>query len=183
MLAVAVAVPIESVEGTTTIASGNPTLERLFELHARELMGYLRALVRHEASAEDILQEVFTELARRVDSLGGVANLRAYLFAMARNEAMDFLARRRREDRFDLPPVIPLIEPEPDAAERAEEIGRLDAALRSLPGEQREAVFLKCVEEFTFEEIGEMTGVSINTAASRYRYGIQSLRILLEKEE
>lgn len=183
MLAVAVESRHASQERMLSIASESLTLDRLFDLYARELMGYLRALVRHEAAAEDLLQEVFMKLVKRLDRLRTVKNLRAYLFAMARNEAMNFLTRPTREKQLDSVPAVPLIEPGPDATERAEEIARLEKALRRLPDEQREVVFLKCVEEFTFDEIGRMTGVSTNTAASRYRYGIQSLRGLLEKEE
>ena len=45
-----------------------------------------------------------------------------------------------------------------------------------LPADQKEAVFLKVVDGLTFKEIGAVCGVSANTAASRYRYGIAKLR-------
>ena len=65
------------------------------------------------------------------------------------------------------------------AAFIAPEEQSLAALLRSaddLPAEQREVVFLKIYEGLTFKEIGSVCGVSANTAASRYRYGIEKLR-------
>ncbi len=57
---------------------------------------------------------------------------------------------------------------------------RLRQAIRLLPDEQREVVALKIDGELTFAQIAQIMGVSINTAASRYRYALQKLRTLLE---
>ena len=54
------------------------------------------------------------------------------------------------------------------------------AALARLPRDQREAIVLKIWHEHTFEEIGELLGISPNTAAGRYRYGLQKLRTFLK---
>ena len=65
------------------------------------------------------------------------------------------------------------------AAFIAPEDQSLAALLRSadnLPAEQKEVVFLKVFDGMTFKEIGSVCGVSSNTAASRYRYGIEKLR-------
>ena len=55
----------------------------------------------------------------------------------------------------------------------------LESALAELPPEQREAVHLKAWGGFTFEEIASALGISPNTAASRYRYGLDKLRTRL----
>jgi RNA polymerase sigma factor (sigma-70 family) len=63
--------------------------------------------------------------------------------------------------------------------------GREEAAVRrltELPAEQREVIVLKIWQEYTFEEIGELLGVSPNTAAARYRYGLQKLRVFFNPE-
>ncbi len=172
-----------SIGRILAIASETLTLDRIFEKHARELMAYLCGLTKCEATAEDALQAVFVELAKRLDRLGNVTKLRAYLFAMARNEAMNLLGRVRREKDLGARAVLPLVEPAPDAVEKAEEIERLNAALHKLSDEQREVVILKCVEGFTFAEIGELLNIPLNTAASRYRYAIEGLRELMEKEK
>ena len=55
--------------------------------------------------------------------------------------------------------------------------------LTTLPVEQREVIVLKIWHEYTFEEIGTLLGVSPNTAAGRYRYGLQKLRASLKGQE
>jgi RNA polymerase sigma-70 factor (ECF subfamily) len=54
--------------------------------------------------------------------------------------------------------------------------GRIERALAALPLEQREVIALKVDAGLTFAEIAEVTGVSPNTAASRYRYALEKLR-------
>ena len=65
----------------------------------------------------------------------------------------------------------------------ADERDSLSAALQGLPVKQREVVVLKIYESMTFEEIGSMLRISVNTAASRYRYGIERLRKTLNRED
>ena len=55
-------------------------------------------------------------------------------------------------------------------------MNRIQQAVRELKPEQREVVFLKIWEELTFAEIGRVLDISSNTAASRYRYGVEQLR-------
>jgi DNA-directed RNA polymerase specialized sigma24 family protein len=52
--------------------------------------------------------------------------------------------------------------------------------LAALPAEQREVIVLKIWHEYTFEEIGELLEISPNTAAGRYRYGLQKLKTSLK---
>ena len=68
----------------------------------------------------------------------------------------------------------------PDASE--EERLMLDQALRDLPIEQREVIYLKVFEGYTLREIAELCEVSINTVGSRYRYGLAALRHALRSE-
>lgn len=160
-------------------------LATLFDAHARELLGYLRTMLFREELAEDALQTVFVRLAEKGAGLEKVANRRAYLYAMARNEALRLLAgERQRQAAARASSDRPLIEPDAplETAIRREQFSRLEAALRQLPEAQREVVMLKCTQGFTFAEIAELTGVSPDTAASRHRYGLEKLRQLLEAE-
>ena len=59
----------------------------------------------------------------------------------------------------------------------------LCAAMLGLPLQQREVLVLKVFDEMTFKEIADVLGVSINTAASRYRYAIAKLREALEAQD
>jgi RNA polymerase sigma factor (sigma-70 family) len=71
----------------------------------------------------------------------------------------------------------------PDArAAEAELTGRLRAALKQVPLDQREVLLLRTQAGLSFEEIGRHQGISANTARGRYRYGIDRLRSLLNSE-
>ncbi len=68
-------------------------------------------------------------------------------------------------------------------AERAELLEQLNSALLSLPQEQLEIVNLKIYQQLTFQTISEVLKISINTAASRYRYAIEKLRGYMENQD
>ena len=67
--------------------------------------------------------------------------------------------------------------------EKEEEREAIEKAMKTLPEEQREVLVLKIWGELGFREIGEALGVSINTAASRYRYALKKLGLILEQKE
>ena len=163
--------------------SDKNTIEALFDEHARELMGYARALLRDEHRAEDALQETFLRLASSPQRLQGVQNMRAYLYKMIRNEAFRLLGKeKRRLEKREAYQGVCLIQQRKDARSKPEEVEELNRALQSLPDEQREVVFLKCVEGFTFAEMAELLDIPQNTASSRYRYGLKKLRELLAEK-
>lgn len=157
-------------------------LERLYDAHAQSIFAFLLNLTRHEADARDLLQEVFCRLAACPGLMLGVRNERAFLLRLARNAAFDSMRRRATRDKyheaFQAADPAPLFEdsPHPDEAKfrRA-----LSQALAELPAEQRAVAHLKLWEEATFEEIAEMLGIPANTAASRYRYALDKLRVRL----
>lgn len=155
-------------------------LADLYDMLGRKLFGYIRALVRSTIDAEDVLQEVFTKLAENRRKLVRVEHPRAYVFAMARNESLRLLKDRGRAKSTE--PDHPMLEQvAPLAEEPALSPREVQAALERLPAEQREAIVLKIYGRFTFEEIGALTEVSPNTAASRYRYGLAKLAESLKR--
>ncbi len=147
----------------------------LWDRYARDLLAFLQAVLCSRHDAEDVLQTVFVRIVRKRRYLANARSLNGYVFQIARNEAASFARQRRRSCSDDqwLEPVETDARPD----ELAEE---LQAALARLPQEQREIVVLKTYRDKTFQEISEMLGVSLNTAASRYRYGIEKLRSILK---
>lgn len=153
-------------------------LERLYDEHAQALFAFLLHSTRNDADARDLLQEIFCRIAAVPSKLGKAHSPRAFLLRMAYNLVVDWSrrtsSRHRKYEAFGVEPA-PFFAPAPDPD--AEEFRRqLDAALGTLPGEQQLVVHLKVWEGLTFEEIAEVLGVSANTAASRYRYGLDKLR-------
>lgn len=156
-------------------------LEHLYDSHGQALFAFVLNLARDEGDADDITQELFRRLAARPNPLEGVRQERAYLLRLAHNLTVDFIRRRAARGRSadalrDEPVEIFAPADNPDEqAFRSE----LNEALSELPPDQRAVVHLKLWEELTFEEIAETLGISPNTAASRYRYGLDKLRARL----
>lgn len=147
-------------------------LERLYDAYGVSLYRYALIVLADRPSAEDVVQQVFAVLAARRGA--ALDDPERYLRRAVRNECYSALRRRavRAEERVPLESVPGTLG---DPAERV----ALERALRQLPAEQREAVHLHVFEGRTFHEAAELTGESLNTIASRYRYAIARLRGLL----
>ncbi len=156
-------------------------VERLYDEHAQAVFAFLLNLTRHEADTSDLLQEVFVKLAKRPELLDGVRDERAFLLRLAHNLAIDLIRRRGARERHHeqlARETIALFMPAANPDERAFRES-LAAALGELPPDQRAVVHLKLWEGLTFEQIAELLGIPLNTAASRYRYGLDKLRARL----
>jgi RNA polymerase sigma-70 factor (ECF subfamily) len=153
-------------------------IERLYDEHAQPLFAFLLNFTRDEADTRDLLQEIFVKLAREPKLLSGVRDKRAFLIRLAHNAAIDLIRRRDARDRTKENFAAETTSPFADAANPDKKFFRdeLAAALAELPEEQRAVLHLKLWEELTFGEIAAVLDISPNTAASRYRYGIDKLR-------
>jgi RNA polymerase sigma-70 factor (ECF subfamily) len=158
------------------LASGDSAAyAALYDRLGRSLLRVARAMLKSDADAEDAVQDVFLQLARRRELLVQVADLDAYVFTMLRHTAGQ-MAQRRQQERQQLSHVPPPVASDSERAVADD----LDLALGRLPVEQREVIALKLDGDLTFAQIGEVLNISPNTAASRYRYAIARLRQSLE---
>ncbi len=155
-----------------------PEIERLYDAHAPALFAFLLNLTRAEADTRDLLQEVFVKLARDATLLAGVREERAFLIRLAHNAAIDLMRRRGTRERTKENFAAEIVSPFAPASDPDEKLFRaeLSAALGELPAEQRAVVHLKLWGGLTFEEIAAALDIPPNTAASRYRYGLDKLR-------
>lgn len=153
-------------------------LERIHEEHLTAMYRHGLSLLRDEAAVRDLLQDVFLKLAEGRANLGEMESERAYLLRMVHHGAIDRMRRDkvRRDHAEKKPEEIFLSSPDPD---REAFRRQLEMALGQLPPEQREVVVLKLWEERTFDEISQICGIPLNTAASRYRYALDKLRSFL----
>ena len=147
----------------------NTDVRRLYEEHGRALLAYACALLRDPSAAEDVLHEVFTKLLRGRVTIDGEPI--RYLFRAVRNTALNHIRGQARE--IGLGDAARWLE-SPDGS--TETSMALQSALRTLPEEQREVVVLRVWGQLTFEEAAAVIGISPNTAASRYRYGLAKLK-------
>jgi RNA polymerase sigma-70 factor (ECF subfamily) len=143
---------------------------RLYDQYGASLYRYALMILADPAAAEDAIQQVFTALLTRDRH---VEQDERYLRRAVRNECYSALRRRTRsggEARL-LDAVAPDARPDDRIA--------IEKAIRELPAEQREVVHLHVLEGRTFQEIADLTGDSLNTCASRYRYAVAKLKQML----
>jgi RNA polymerase sigma-70 factor, ECF subfamily len=145
----------------------------LYDRHGAALYRYAVMVLADPAGAADVVQTVFVSLLRQ---RGRPDCDDRYLRRAVRNECFSALRRRQRDVLASASPILEAVEAGRD---RPDERLAIERALRELPPDQREVVHLKVFEGMTFQEIADVTGESINTVASRYRYAIEKLRVHL----
>lgn len=160
---------------TVNLGHTPPWCERLYKAKAAELILYGRALGLGHSEAEDVLQETFLALLQRVQP---PEEPERYCVRSFRNRALNYHRSfwRRLAREFESQRWFERASPE-SPAERA-----AVRCLAELPMAQRETIVLKIWHEYTFDEIGDLLGISPNTAAGRYRYGLEKLRACLKGE-
>lgn len=145
-------------------------VRHFYEEYRQELFTYALAVCGRRATAEDALHEAFCRILQRPRA---AENFRAYVFRAVRNASIDEIRRRNRETSTD----SILAEPSIDSDTESRDMHRLAVRLLEiLSQDERECIVLKLYNDLTFREIAEIRGVSLNTAASWYRRGLEKLR-------
>lgn len=153
------------------------------------LRNFIRKRVPNEADAEDLLQEVFSEVVEAFRLHDPIAEWSAWMFQVARNRIVDFFRRKQRwtyagnpspePDEAEISLLDSLPSPDAGPAEAYAQTVLLDAleeALDELPVEQREVFIAHEVDGESFKQIAARTGVSVNTLLSRKHYAVARLR-------
>ncbi len=158
--------------------------------YGSRLAGFIRKRVKRLEDAEDILQEVYYQLAEADRLIKPIDEMAAWLFTVARNRITDLYRKKK-------PELLPEFYTDEDFEEAGAELGELlanngetpetefirslvwdelAAALADLPPEQREVFELTEFEGLPFKEIAQITGAPVNTLISRKRYAVLYLR-------
>jgi RNA polymerase sigma-70 factor, ECF subfamily len=178
------AVPDESDERLMLRFQGGDTraFEALVRRHRTPVFSFLLRLTGDRGRAEDLCQETFLKVVNAADAWEERARFSTWLYAIARNLAVDESRRMafRRAEPLDAPGGASQAhsgDPAPDrAADAALLRPKLEAALAALPPEQREVFLLREYAGLRFAEIAEVTGTPENTVKSRMRYALEALR-------
>jgi len=153
-------------------------IELLYSRHGPALLLFALAIAGDRGRAQDALHQVFLRLLEGAD-LHGIADVKSYLFASARNAILNDYRIQQRSVAFDEESAWF----EPPQRDYAAEMN-LRRSLFALPKDQRQVVILHVWGELTFLQIAGILEINSNTVASRYRYGLAKLReAMLAKED
>ena len=157
---------------------------------ARErLTRFVRARVRSDPDAEDILQDVWQQLVTTLED-GPLESVSAWLYTVARNRIIDHYRKPQMasldalpeglepdDTAFEFPDFVLRHDPAPEAEELRNLFWeQLHAALAELPQEQRQVFVWHELEGMSFQEIANLTGENLNTLLARKRYAVLHLR-------
>ncbi|MDE0109419.1 MAG: sigma-70 family RNA polymerase sigma factor [Bryobacterales bacterium] len=163
--------------------------ELLLRRYQRPVYSYVCRLIDDHADAEDVTQEVFVKVFRRVDSFRGSSTFKTWLYRIATNEASNkrrWFSRHRAwevsessvhsrahefSDSFRSEAVTPF-----EHTTDRERRDILNGALQALDPRFREAVVLRDVEDFSYGEIADTLGVPLGTVKSRILRGREALK-------
>jgi RNA polymerase sigma-70 factor (ECF subfamily) len=150
-------------------------IAKLYERHGAALAAFACTFVSDFASAEDVVHQLFLKLLRTEIVMPDTPI--AYLYRAVKNNALNSVRAGSRHTPLDTETPAPIFEHR--RGNREASIA-LQSALSELPTEQREAVIMRIWSGLTLEEVAAATNVSLNTAASRYRYALEKLRDRLQ---
>lgn len=156
------------------------TWQESYDGNADKLLLFIRRMQPKQDEAEDILQQVYLQLWDQLQK--GRSLPVGWLYQKARFLVMDShrSAQRRRQREWAFSEHSSTLF-EKDGRVPVENVELVSGALASIEEDQALVVILKIWVELSFERIGEILEIPANTAASRYRYGLQNMKAALEK--
>ncbi|MCP4608886.1 MAG: sigma-70 family RNA polymerase sigma factor [Planctomycetes bacterium] len=160
---------------------------RIFEKYRDDLVRIAAGLLNDVNAAEDVVQDVFLMFVHSAGKYEIRRSLKGYLTSCVVNRIRHLNRTKHRQEPVSLNEVDPAVavsdSKTPDQCVVCnEEFQHLYKAMAQLPYEQKEAVILHIQGRMKFKDIAKLQGTSIKTTLSRYRYGLNKLRSMLNSE-
>ncbi len=157
---------------------------RIYKKYKNNMLALAVALSNNKTVAEDIVHDCFVSFAQSANKLQLRDSLKSYLLTSIANRVRNS-GRDKIKSALDVE-EMEIAGPASNQPERLamsnERVRKINSALTQLSYEQREVIILYFQSRLTFKEIAESQSVSVNTIQSRYRYGIDKLRSILDGE-
>lgn len=174
--------------------SGNEqALKTLIARYEKRLFSYIMLSVKNKELAEDIFQDTFIKVINTIRSGNYHEEGKFFQWVMriANNLKIDYYRKVQRMPMFDSGDsefdIFDIISTHEDSVEqkiiREQIYDDLHHIIEYLPQEQREVLVMRIYQDYSFKEISELTGVSINTALGRMRYALINLRKIIAKHK
>ncbi|MHC4105523.1 MAG: RNA polymerase sigma factor [Planctomycetota bacterium] len=163
---------------------GSPdALERIYKKYKTDLLILAIALLNDKSTAEDVLHDVFLSFVQSLEKFRLTGSLKGYLMTCVANRARNTnKAKHHQSVGLEAADAFGSHSDEPPASIICnEQLQQLSSAMARLPYDQREVILLHHQAAMTFKTIAKSQEISVNTAKSRYRYGLDKLRLILEE--
>lgn len=169
------------------INGNNNAFRFLVRKHQRLVLHVVGRMVQRQDEVEDICQEVFIKVFRKLDSFRGDSKLSTWIANIAYNTCISHIRKRERrgEQSYDEHPMLVAHEKDnsanPKGIEKKEAKKYLLQLIESLPVNYRTVLTLFHLEEFSYKEIEEITGMPEGTIKSYLSRARKMLKLKLEK--
>lgn len=160
------------------VAGDRCAMQQLYEQCADNVYGLMVRMVGQQ-DADDLTQQVFLKMFRKLEQFNGQSKLETWLYRLASNEALQHLRRSKR--RSTSPLVTEPATDDPDRMGKVEEAELLETAMSQLEPELRAILILKEQRDLSYREIAESVGIPEGTVGSRLNRARKVLRQELAK--
>ncbi len=176
------------------LSGDEPAFRELTERYLKPIYNFVYRYTKSGDSAEDITQDVFVNVWKSIKKFDQNKKFKTWIFTIAKNTSLNWVKKKKpllfselsklkaedggRDDSF----TDSILDPAPLPDEifaKADLKNKLELAMSSLDNNYRAVLFLHYNDHFTFQEISEMLGKSINTIKSQHRRGIVLLKKVL----
>ena len=155
------------------------TTEEVWETFHTPLQGFIRTHVFDDATAEDILQDVFLRIHQHIETLKDTKKLESWIYQITRNAIIDYHRSTKPTTSLDVSEALEVSEELPDDDVVTDLLPAVRAMVRSLPERDRQALVLTEYQGLTQKEFGERLGLSFSGAKSRVQRAREKLKQLL----
>jgi RNA polymerase sigma-70 factor (ECF subfamily) len=158
-------------------------LGRIYQKYKTDLLVLAIALLNDKSAAEDVVHDVFLSFVQSLERFRLTGSLKGYLLTCVANRSRNFNKAKYHQGQ-GLDKTGSFCSDSNGPANSLicnEQLKSLSGAMAKLPYDQREVILLRCRAEMTFKTIAKSIGISTNTAKSRYRYGLEKLRLILDE--
>ncbi len=167
-------------------ASGvNQAFEVLYKRFEGRLYQFLRIKMNNDTMAEDVLVDVMVGVWKGAKTFHGGSKVSTWIFGIARHKALDAIRAIVRSDSTTVNLEDSLEAPDSSdnpaiQAERKSVGGLVQKAITKLPPDQQEVIYLVYYEGMTYQEIGQLLNIPVNTVKTRVFYSKQKLKETME---
>jgi len=181
---------ISDAELISAYLSGDEkSLEILIEKYLKAVYRFVYPIVKNSSDAEDLTQEIFVRVWKKITKFDRDKKFSSWLFAIAKNAAIDFIRRNKKTrnfsglavgESFSIEETLADTQPTPAETVQMIELHKtLAPAIKKLPAIDQQIIELRDEQALTFREISKTLQTPLNTVKSRYRRALTFLRKII----